>query len=589
MPLEVVQRIFKLLSRKELKTIALCSSATRDIAYPILHRSLMLKFHHEEPITKSNCGLSLKYVESILSVVSSEALSCYRNLTTISTLSLQRRRKPGPSPAMCAYDREMIFSKKQPITATDDMVLRLIINRLQRSQLLTIRFGSATSLKTLKLILGYQDQVRQLSLGDVGSYTDLMEGYSIPSTFFSLVEIRLTSLEVGNILRQAALTVLNIIHRASTTLKKLRLGCPNHPILPRFPDWQATVHDLYSGTAQEEVLPFSEIRLAALERLHIVHDHQMSSFADILGGMINGCTRLTRIRLSGCTKPHRLVRRLVAAGAHWIESLQICHCKEVSSFNSQPEYHGSRGSSSDGDLLLPCGSRWHSLPHMDSLHTLQLTGYSHLEDGPPQTYSFANKQRIRRLWVGCQRMEKDPNKCPSTSALLRYSSLTQSVVLIDENWQLLRELAVPHPGPLISELLCLKSLRVLRLLEWRPVSQIQVANIESETNALLSRYSDLPTRKLPSVKLLVVERQSCTNYCSRLLSATPCYLAVRAERLGARSIEANLYRPIVTQVDLDLALSICLRNGCSTYLLTSGPPSAERFWEDAYAFAKDPY
>ncbi|KAK6500934.1 hypothetical protein TWF506_003692 [Arthrobotrys conoides] len=590
MPVEVVERVFKHLDRKELKNVALCSSSTRNIVYPMLHDTLMLKFHHQEPINKNNCGLLPKFVENILSVVSTETLSLYQHLKTTSTFETHRRIRPS-TPGSAYYKT---ITTRKPMTPMDDVMLRLVLQRLQKNQLLTIKFGSSTSIRTLGLILKSQKQITELSLGDFGSYSDLTEGYSIHPSFFGPTEIRLTTLEVGNLLQEATGTILKIIHQSSATLKRLRIGNPHHQIVPRFPPWKATTQDFYLGIVDR--LPFVEIQFAALVQLHIVHDRQFSSFADILGEIVTGCTKLTRVRLSGCTGTLKFVRRLETAGAR-IEALQICQCNPENP--SDPEVAEPIGWSDEEDSG-SCVSRGYTLPYMSTLHTLQLTGYSHPDDDLPETYSFVNRQQIQSLWVGCQLPERDPFKCASTSALLKHSKLTDMVFLRSDNWQLLRELAIPNPGSLIVDLLFLKSLRALRLLKWQPTppesrrfttTQRQDVDITRKMNALLDdHFSDSPTARPPSVKLIIVDRSCCNNYCNRLASPQPCYLAVgvHVEQSceGEKATKVSLYRPIMKNLDPDAALHVCLLFGCSTYMLAPGPPSPERFWEDKYAFAK---
>ncbi|KAF3187945.1 hypothetical protein TWF788_001409 [Orbilia oligospora] len=539
MPVEVVERVFKCLDRQGLRNVACCSSATRNIAYPILHRSLLLKFHHEEPITKNSCGLTPKFVEYILTVLSRETMSYYRHIKTTSTFETHRRIRPGIDNV---YYRTITTRKL--MTAMDDIMLRIILARLQRDQLLTIKFGNSTSVRTLIFILGGQGRLKELSLGDLGSYTDLSEGYCIPAIISKPTENRLTVLEMGNILQGAASTVLKIIHQGSATLKKLRFGNTNHQ--------------------------------------------------GVLAEMIIGCVRLTRVRLSGCTGFSKLVRLLEAAGAR-IESLQICECNRV---DADPD--GSKPDDwSDDEEARSCVPRGYTLPYMDTIHTLQLTGYSHPDNELPEMYSFVNKKQIQRLWVGCQLPERDPLKCPSTWGLLKNTKLTETVILASTNWQLLRELAIPHPGPLISELLFLKSLRVLRLLKWKPrppearrysTHQRRDVEITREVNGLLAHFAEAPATTPPSVRLLIVDKHYGHNYCSRVVNPNPCYLAVGAyvERFYEGKDEVDLYRPLVKPIDLNTTLNLCLRNGCSTYLLAPGPPSPERFWEDTYGLVKDP-
>ncbi|KAF3130305.1 hypothetical protein TWF703_008294 [Orbilia oligospora] len=587
MPVEVVERVFKCLDREGLKNVACCSSATRNIAYPILHRSLLLKFHHEEPITKNSCGLTPKFVEYILTVLSRETMSYYRHIKTTSTFETHRRIRPGIDNV---YYRTITTRKL--MTAMDDIMLRMILARLQRDQLLTIKFGNSTSVRTLIFILSGQGRLKELSLGDLGSYTDLSEDYCIPAIIFKPTENRLTVLEMGNILQGAASTVLKIIHQGSATLKKLRFGNTNHQGMPRFPEWKATTHDFFSGKLDN--LSFRVIQLAALVQLHIVHDRQFSSFAGVLADMITGCVRLTRVRLSGCTGFSKLVRLLETAGAR-IESLQICECNRI---DADPD--GSKPDDwSDDEEARSCVPRGYTLPYMGTIHTLQLTGYSHPDNELPEMYSFVNKKQIQRLWVGCQLPERDPLKCPSTWGLLRNTKLTETVIFASTNWQLLRELAIPHPGPLISELLFLKSLRVLRLLKWKPrppearrysTHQRRDVEITREVNGLLAHFADGPATTPPSVRLLIVDKHYGHNYCSRVVNPNPCYLAVGAyvERFYEGTDEVDLYRPLVKPIDLNTTLKLCLQNGCSTYLLASGPPSPERFWEDTYGLVKDP-
>ncbi|KAK6504640.1 hypothetical protein TWF481_006579 [Arthrobotrys musiformis] len=491
----------------------------------------------------------------------------------------------------------------------DDVILRLIIGKLLDNQLLSVKFACATSLKTLALVLDRQRSITELSLGDIGSHSDLVEGFYIPPAFFRAAEMRLTTLEVFNVMKEAAPTLLSIIHQNSATLRRLKLGNPHHQVFPRFPAWAADADDLISSEVPHQNLDFTEINLPALEQLHIIHDTQFRSLAMILGKMIAGCERLTRIRLSGCTDSNKLVRRLFDAGARHIESLQICECDRrfvainLTKQDGEPEFYLSSTNSEVPAGEVTCTSLRYNLPRMESVHTLQLTGYRHLNDDMAETYSFVDKKKIRRLWVGCQAPQRDPMECPTTAGLLRDSVLFASTMLSRHNWECLQELAIPNPSLLIVKLLYLKPLRVLRLLGWKPThtdyqvwlsSQCKDVLAANEINVFLTTLSEPPVHRAPSVRLIVIDKRSCSNYCSRLTSPKPCYLAVSFDRVsvnnplrGDRS--TTLFPPHVKPVDLETALTISQLQGFSTYLLSNGPPSPERFWEDAYAFPKERY
>ncbi|KAK6528490.1 hypothetical protein TWF281_009731 [Arthrobotrys megalospora] len=488
-----------------------------------------------------------------------------------------------------------MYSHTYPTTGMDETIQRLILMRLRADQLMTIRFGGATSLRTIALMLHRQQAVKELALGDVGLYDDILDGCYVPPIFYETIQSQIATLEVGDIMRGAASTVLNIIHLSSSTLKRLRLGNPSHEPPSRFPPWKAEATDFYNGK-DEDFLTFSTIPLPVLEQLHIVHDHQFSSLGGILAELIRGCTKLTHIKLSGCTMAYKLVSSLVRAGADRIESLQICQCREANSFQYKLE---SLFNPNSGPPEAPCSSLWYNLPQMGSLHTLQLTSHGDPDDDQPFTCSFANRRKIKRMWVGCQNLGRDPTKCPATRALFNPSTLGGAVVFSENNWPLLEELVIPHPGDLICDLLAFPSMKVTRLLEWRTICnprqkragnpQRQDIDIVAEVEDLLKNYYDSPDRKPLPPRLLVVEKSRCYNYCTRDTTLIPCYLAVKVDRnlIELDSEDgSNGFTPTVRPVDKDRAFNICRKLGCSTFLLGAGPPSPERFWEDAYAFTK---
>ncbi|KAK6360161.1 hypothetical protein TWF730_006312 [Orbilia blumenaviensis] len=585
MPLEVVGKIFKALGRQDLKNIARCSSATCNIAYPIIHRSLTIHFHHKHPVARDSCGLSPRYIEGVFSLIRRETLAHYRRLSTVFTFSVHHRKH-----AHSGSRSKGVFINKTPITGVDDAMLRLIIKRIPRDQLLNVKFDNATSLKTLYTLLGRQRCIKQLSLGDIGSSLDPKERRQISSHKFRDIPNTLTSLEVDDIMRESAKTLLIIIRQSSATLRRLRIGNYNHPCISRLSPWTANTADFLQEreeTASALLRDDLEISFPALERLHIVHDEQFPSFARIFGELIKDCSRLAQIRLSGCSHPYELVSRLVSLGAQNIQSLQICQCKDV----NRPRRELKNQFPDEDTIKMECAFTHYNLLKTDSLDTLQLTGYHWLNENPPLTYPYLNKMRIKRLWIGNQCGDRDPAVCPVTAALIMppVSMPYDRIFLSDGNWELLQELAIPYPGEFLNKLIFLKSLRVLRLLEWRFLRSEDVqrasphrkdGEIFSEITDLLSHFYEFPSYQAPSVKLIVMDRKPCTDYCSRTEAYTPCFLSMTTVVHVNIGTAATLYKPMIKCVEFPVAADICRQNGCSTYLLRNGPPSPEAFWQD---------
>ncbi|KAK6504641.1 hypothetical protein TWF481_006580 [Arthrobotrys musiformis] len=539
LPVEVIQRIFPHLLASDLRNLACCNSTMFKVVIPILYRSLCVYFAERRDYIISPSSL-----ETIMDIPAS-TISRFKKFYVL--------RLGYPEPR----------SLRGCVSDMDDMLLRLVIKRFEDGQLRKIKLENHISSRTLAIILERQRNLNALEINDLGALRELYDPHQLAPSFFTQ-PLRLTYFAVGEILQTAGLIALQIIHQNASTLRTLKLGDIQHNTTTRLPTWEDTSENFgpqseyfraWDRPSPESKFGFHEIILPSLERLYIFHGRQFAKFIRFLGQLISGCRRLETVRVSSPGDPYRFIRRLVETGSENIGSLQLSQCD---SSNSQTPL-GSE---------LQTTSTW-----VSSLHTLQIaTG----------THSYSNHtflipvppQNLKRFWLSCVPADCDPTECEALSKLFDYQDSQNHISLIQNNWPLLEELAIPHPG--WAEVPLLPFIRVLRLLDWnsnnfgrRPERNLGCIPKIGEYIARLDQYSNSTYNRPPELRLIVVDERYNEGSCDHDMAALGYPLCF--------GVEAGKIRMLRSRMD---ALGWCRKAGCSSYLTLGGLPTPEGAWGD---------
>lgn len=362
-------------------------------------------------------------------------------------------------------------------------------------------------------------------------------------------------------------TFIKVLHQNSPTLRKLRIGDPTHPKKPRL-----TASSWARRPRSKTKLPFTRINFPVLEQISIVHDHFAERFWATFQDIVYCGESLSHMRISCFTDPYVLIQRLVSKGAEGIKSIQINNCRRRNHSAFQLPVHNQ-------------------LPQIKSLETLQLQMCTH-EEGEFQA-AYIGRSTIKRLWLQCS-ANCDPKTCRSMAGLLDY---TKPVSLSSDKWTRLEELAIGAPqwknsGPAAVEswleLPMLRSLKILRLLQWQTGTQ-QQKNLQTverlqprvETYVkILYCWSSLVYEKLPNLRIIVVDTDISSGCPGTAIQAPLYFVVYRFEDPVQADGTGQLY---VFNENYETALKVCREINCSTYLLQFGPPVPEGFWDDQYS------
>ncbi|KAK6345656.1 hypothetical protein TWF718_007566 [Orbilia javanica] len=553
MPLEVVTNIFRFVPGQDQKSLALTSSAVLNIVAPWLYRTARL-FYDEPEKGEALGGLPrLSDVEYFVSsapypLAYAKCLSLERNESSVSNIPKRRSW----------------ISKKEEteLTETADKAIELILKQFKTGQLERIKLGHQTTYKIFKIICEDQKRLRSLDLGEFkpGGHRSTIPNHLLTPGLLVLESLEICSIDE----RVTCLTnFVKILHQNSATLRRLRMGDPTHPKKPRL-----TASSWARRPRSKTKLPFTSIHFQALEQISIVHDHFSERFWDTFQDVVYCGDKLSHIRISCFTDPYVLVQRLVARGADGVKSIQINNCRRRGHgiFQSPPH---------------------NQIPRIKSLETLQLQMCTH-EEGEFQA-AYIGRATLKRLWLQCS-MNCDPKTCRSMSGLLDY---TTNVSLSTDQWPVLEELAIGAPqwknsGPSSVEnwleLPMLKSLKILRLLQWQTSTQQQkslqtVEKIQQRIETyvtLLYCWSMIAYESLPSLRIIVVDTEIGTG-CPGTGIHAPLYFVIYHFYDPAQPEQSN--SPFVLHENYETTLKICKEIGCSSYLLQFGPQAPESFWD----------
>ncbi|KAK6528489.1 hypothetical protein TWF281_009730 [Arthrobotrys megalospora] len=580
MPVEIVQSIAQDLPRGDQVNLARCGRLMFKIVAPILYHTMTIYFRDDKNTTDFGSygyagGLNMDSIEGTFAI-SNQTLEYVREVHVKAIYTKRRNDSFSFAP-----QRE-----RSVVRDADHMAVRLLLKRFCNHQLIKIRFQHVTALKTLALILERQTNIKELELGDLGPLQDI--GYEIPPTLFAPGQLKLASLQVGDISRDGAAAFLNLIHLNSSTLRSLRIGDPKHHMQSRFGPWTErswTLDGSHVEAELSELVPFTQITLPALERLHIVHDRKFKGSTYFLIKLLQGCTKLRQLRLSGCRTPNVLLVRLLKTGSKAIKSIQICYCDSRLS----PDREGpmvSLNSIHPFDILLP--------------HTVQLTTFLHPAENYPD---WIEPSAVKRLWLGCQfrcpilRSPESGYNVPQTGweciptkklfdHLKKPAESISRYSMIPENWPILEELAILNPG--WDVLPTIPTLKILRLTQ-NSLPPNEMSPDLNQAHAYLDRLYEFSISRFnrpPALRILVLDKDGFCNYteaCNQDAVEDPFLFAVSFKPDGGAStaaFDADSYRASAKMITEEEALRLCRQVGCSSYLTLSGRPSPERFWDD---------
>ncbi|KAF3137399.1 hypothetical protein TWF594_007528 [Orbilia oligospora] len=555
MPLEVVTNIFQFLPGQDQKSLALTSSAVLNIVAPTLYRTVRLYYDGSEKDSKLS---GLPRLDDIEHLVSSPRFP----LGYAKSLSIEKKDS-GLNASNSK--RSLWISRKEQtdLTKASDKAIELILRRFNKGQLESIKFGHQTTYKTLKIICEDQQKLRSLDLGEFrpGGHRS-----TIPNHTLAPGSLTLQSLEISEIDERVTCltTFIKILNQNSATLQRLRIGDPTHPRKPRL-----TASSWARRPRSKTKLPFTRIYFPVLEQISIIHDHFAERFWDAFQEIVHCGKNLSRIRISCFTDPYVLIQRLVAKGADRIKFIQINNCRRRNHSAFQSPLHNQ-------------------LPQMRALETLQLQMCTH-DDGEFQA-AYTSRATLRRLWLQCS-ANCDPKTCRSMSGLLDYAT---NVSLSSDKWPVLEELAIGAPqwknsGPASNEswleLPMLRSLKVLRLLQWQTSTQQQrnsqtvekiLPRVEAYVN-LLYCWSGIAFGEPPSLRIVVVDTDIGSG-CPGTAVQAPLYFVIY--HFDDFVQEDGISSPLVFNENYETAMRVCKEINCSTYLLQFGPPIPERLWNN---------
>ncbi|KAK6504643.1 hypothetical protein TWF481_006582 [Arthrobotrys musiformis] len=565
MPLEVVTNIFQWLPGKDQKNLALTCSAVLNIVAPTLYRTARLFYAEPGKDVKFD---GLPRLADISHLISSPQFP----LGYTKSLSIKRKRghdssAPNPKRRQWVYGRDK--KEQMEFTETADKAIGLILNRFNEGQLESIRLDHQTTYNTFKLICERQKKIRSL---DLGEFRPGGNRCKIPNQILIPGSLALESLEICEIDERVTclVTFIKILHQNSPTLKRLRIGDQTHPQKPRL-----TASAWARRPRSKTNLPFSRIDFPALEQISIIHDHSAERFWDMFQDIAYCGSKLSHVRISCFTDPYVLIQRLVSKGADGIKSIQTNNCRRRNHAAFQSPVHNQ-------------------LPRIKSLETLQMQVCTH-EEGEFQA-AYLGRTTIKRLWLQCS-ANCDPKKCRSMAGLLDYATNTS---LSSDKWPVLEELAIGAPQWKKSEsdlaggwleLPMLRSLKILRLLQWQTGTQQQknqqtvellLPRVENYVN-LIYCWSMVAYGKLPNLRIIVVDTETGQG-CPGTAIFRPLYFVVYPidEFVDADGTGLTV-SPLVFSENYETALKVCKEINCSSYLLQFGPPAPEGFWDDQYS------
>ncbi|KAK6526798.1 hypothetical protein TWF281_009999 [Arthrobotrys megalospora] len=564
LPREIVDEIVGCLPRRDLESLACCSSAANAIAAPVLYRNLSVNFYEAVvPYSEDRpegCGLDLEKVERVLE-------------TPDSRMGLVKEFEVRL--VNCEIPRDGMGS------LSDHLLIKLILKRFRDGQLDAVRFQHTTLSLTLEFILMHQRNITALDLGCLGvSFRSPELAHKLPPACLVPGQMKLTSLEIREIQPKQGLMVVDLIRLVSPTLQKLRLGDPGHMHRHerQLPEW--------SWTDATPSVP--KIQLPALVQLHIVHASQFTPFILSFLGLIHGCSRLCRVRLSGCLDPYMMTGWLVKTGSGGMESVQICFCRASTEFIPRRCFLGDY--EPEDKNVVGIGAGFRSLS-MGSVHTVQLTDAFKRDETLPE---WVDPGVVRRLWFASQwrrkrwdedsedseDIEDSEGRDPYVMDLFYY--LGRGAPLTQKNWPILEELAVSSPR--LRNLPLLPSLKILRVNHPHPdEGNAGLVEIQEYVDRLYD-FSNLGGYQPPRLRVFVLEGLSSEEYASTYQDV--CgedsdlkYFAVTPVVSGDDDDDGDRgYSAVVTAVTLETASRICGQAGCSSYLLGRERPSPEGFW-----------
>ncbi|KAK6542447.1 hypothetical protein TWF694_006400 [Orbilia ellipsospora] len=542
------------LPHQDLRNLALSCWTVRDFVAPILYR--VLRLHYDA--SPEAQGLRNDEIDAVFQISAStfQNFKRFNIKTTDDFLGLRDDNTDAKSQHSPARKAIALVDK--------------ILNKFGDGQLESLRFETETSVATLAHILRTQYNLRDLHIGDFyeQKYTPFKQQFRIPPLLSAKHEIQLESLAFAEIQPQMLSTMRGVLRQTSRSLKRLQIGHPeyrNDPDLDHWASWrtrwphQLPIEEILRE-GRDETLKLGEVfGLPALEQLYVLNDTESTRLLEFLIFVTdNGepYAKLTRLRLSACYYDTILVEKVTSKAPN-IQSLQISVCN------------------------FPLATVESILPSTKPLHTLQISRCfdADLTDWLPVNF---HRQSLRRLWLECT-YNCDPNLCPSMSKF--WDATINPYPLSSENWPVLEELAIGYPG--WERIPTINSLKVLRILLDRQEIADQDGNetdneiqaeecfrecIKDYAEKLCQQFNN--NEEPPQLRIVVLERANDT--CIRSNAHLPCYFVINYKR----DEKLKTWAPKIVTNPRSVVSQVALMIGSSSYLLGSGPPAPERFWED---------
>ncbi|KAK6528487.1 hypothetical protein TWF281_009728 [Arthrobotrys megalospora] len=552
LPPELIYKLFQFMPGEDLKNMALSCSALLNVSAPILYRKLQLSY-------EDGLNPSTMYMEPLPDQIENALHSSEFALGHVRKFYL---RKEGE------YYGDKDQSELQSLRAFMDMTVRLVLARFGEGKLESAKLDHAVSIKTFLMLLSNQKKLRSLRLGCIGHPTYLDSGPESLNSIPPLVFRRLESIEFSDIEPLSFPLVLTVLHENSSTLQKIKIGDRKHAHRSRREILAASdVSALHS-------LPFDKIRFLVLKKLSIVHSNLTGGYWEKFGDMVGCGESLSHIKLSCFPEPYQFIRKTAIRGTEHLKRVQLC-----------------------GDLryLWESEDTQDRLPQFTSLDTLLVQPNTFVKDEFGSVY--CSRHTIRRLWVQISQGFNTKDH-PSTSMLLDYSS---PFCLSSERWPFLEELAIGTPSTDIGpdggvvasaawkEFPMLKSLKILRLLQWETTSYdnprmlVYEQEIDNYVNRLYTWSSETHCEP-PNLRIVVLETEFCAGCITWYRNEPMYYLVHPFEDVNDDDLDGlgicSRVSPIISCSDKEDALRVCEEIGCSTYLLEDGPFEPSRFWGD---------